>query len=115
LSLLRRFAKTMCVDVRELVEGAAMPTKWKLNPDEVAVDAGIGGGGGRGRHGRRQTVRCLTSYALRHFPTGITVAIEVHDMNLTRKQRLQLQAKLYQQLYPQLEARVAKHLRIPGR
>ena len=92
-----------------------MGAKWKLDPADVCADAGIGGGGSRTAQRRRHTVRHLLSYSLRHIPTGIAVSIEVTARNLTKKERLRLQETLYRQLFPQLESRVAKHLRIPGR
>jgi hypothetical protein len=49
-----------------------------------------------------------------HKPTGVSV--EKHVIGpFTRKQAQATKARLWNELYPLLEQRVARHLRIPGR
>ena len=50
-----------------------------------------------------------------HIPTGIEVTGEIPTGNYTKKQMRQLRQELEQKLFLELEAKVAKHLRIPGR
>src|SRR5262245_48362760 len=50
-----------------------------------------------------------------HVPTGLEVSGEVPEGNYSRKQMQQARERLFSQLWSQLEFKVARHLRIPGR
>jgi hypothetical protein len=92
-----------------------MGTKWKLNPEDVGGGSSSGSGSRRGRYGRMYTVRCSYRRTMTHIPTGIEVTGEIPTGNYTKKQMRQLRQELEQKLFLELEAKVAKHLRIPGR
>jgi hypothetical protein len=50
-----------------------------------------------------------------HTPTKIQVEKEIPAGHYSKKEMKQLTEKLKEQLYKELEQKVAKHLRIPGR
>ena len=90
---------------------------WKLDPREVRC--GIRGSSsgpftkGPTRHHGTPARRELTLH-LTHLPTGITVEKTAFGP-FTRKQASEARARLYAELFPLLENKVAKALRIPGR
>ncbi len=92
-----------------------MGAKWNLDPKDVGSHESTGSSSYRGSHGRLQTTRHLFSYTLKHIPTGVLVSAKVPPGNYSRKEMRRLREQLYQQLFVELEAKVAKHLRIPGR
>jgi hypothetical protein len=59
----------------------------------------------------------LSDHALRltHRPTGIAVSGEVPTGNYSRTEMTKLKQALNARLFAELEQRVARHLRIPGR
>jgi hypothetical protein len=90
---------------------------WKLDPAEV--DWGTSGSSsapftkGPTRHGGTPARREMT-FSLTHRPTGIRV--ERHVVGpFTRKQAQEAKARLWDELFPVLEGKVAKHLHVPGR
>ncbi|HEU4558064.1 MAG TPA: hypothetical protein VFS20_09450 [Longimicrobium sp.] len=52
---------------------------------------------------------------LAHRPTGIEVTGEVPEGHYSRAELTRLRADLRARLFAELEQRVARHLRIPGR
>jgi hypothetical protein len=91
---------------------------WKLDPADVAwgttgFSSAAGVTKGPTRHGGTPARREM-SLRLVHRPTGVSV--ERHVVGpFTRKQAQQTKARLWDELFPLLEERVARHLRIPGR
>ena len=52
---------------------------------------------------------------LTHTPTGIKVYGEIPDGHYSRKEMRSLTEKLREKLWAELENKVARHLKIPGR
>lgn len=50
-----------------------------------------------------------------HVPTGVEVRGQVPQGHYSKKEMRQLRQELYQKLFVELERKVAKHLRVPGR
>jgi hypothetical protein len=90
---------------------------WKLDPAEVGW--GTTGSSsapftkGPTRHGGTPARRELT-LILTHRPTGISVERKAVGP-FTRKQAKEAKARLWAELFPVLESKVAAALRIPGR
>ncbi len=89
----------------------AKKPKWALDPATVGVCLSSS----RGRHGRMQRVSACCRLELIHMPTGITVTGEVPRGHHSKKELWKLSEALRERLFANLEAMVAKHLRIPGR
>jgi hypothetical protein len=91
---------------------------WKLDPHEVGCEVrGFSSAPftkGPTRHTGTPARRELT-LRLVHIPTGITTVEKTVVGPFTRKQRRQAEARLYAELFPILEDKVARTLRIPGR
>lgn len=91
--------------------------RWTLDPTEVdwGMRGSSSGGSRRGpaRNGGLPARKQLT-LTLTHRPTGLTVEATV-DGPFTRTQAKLARAKLYSQLFAELEVAVANALRIPGR
>jgi hypothetical protein len=91
---------------------------WKLDPREVGwgtsgYSNASGFGKGPARHTGTPARRELTVHLV-HLPTGITVEKKAVGP-FTRKQAREARARLYTELFPLLEDKVARALRIPGR
>lgn len=91
---------------------------WSLNPEDVAwgeTRASDASGVTKGptRHAGTPARREMT-LTLTHVPTGISVEKRVRGP-FTRKQAQAARDKLWAELFPELEAKVARHLHIPGR
>jgi hypothetical protein len=95
----------------------AMSGAWKLDPSEVSWgtsgSSSISTGKGPTRY-RGTPARKRLTLTLRHVPTGISVQA-AEDGPFTRTQAKQAKQRLWVELFPRLEAEVAKALRIPGR
>jgi hypothetical protein len=89
--------------------------KWTLNRGEVA--GGVVGSSSTTKKGQfsRRLKRTSSRLSLTHIPTGINVTGEVPEGHYSKKEMRQLQSELYEKLFLQLEAKVGKHLRAPGR
>jgi len=89
---------------------------WRLDCSEVNWGE-TGSTRGTGRSGKTRFSRPLRSRRMKltHLPTGIEVEGEVPEGRYSKKELRELRAKVYAELFPLLEAKVAKHLRIPGR
>ena len=91
---------------------------WKLDPREVGCSLrGFSSAPftkGPTRHRGTPARRELT-IRLVHLPTGITTEEKTAVGPFTRKQRTEAEARLYAELFPVLEEKVARALRIPGR
>jgi hypothetical protein len=92
-----------------------MGANWKMNPEEVGVTYSGGSSCKRGRHGRMRAVSRSCRCILIHVPTGLQVAGEIPSGGYSKKEMRKLQAEIYPKLFSELEAKVAKHLRVPGR
>jgi hypothetical protein len=88
---------------------------WKLNPEEVGVGGSRGSSCKRGSHGRMRAVSRSARLELIHLPSGLKVVGEVPDSPYTKKQMRKAQAQLYAKLFLELESKVGKLLRVPGR
>jgi hypothetical protein len=90
--------------------------RWSLNPAEV--DAAMMGTTTSGRSQRRESraldVRSV-KLTLKHRPTGVVVVGAVPDGHYARKEMTRLKAELRAGLFRELESKVARVLRIPGR
>jgi hypothetical protein len=91
---------------------------WKLDPAEVAwattgYSSATGVTKGPTRHGGTPARREMT-LRLTQLPTGVSVEKHVFGP-LTRKQAKETKARLWDELFPLLEEKVAAHLRVPGR
>jgi hypothetical protein len=89
---------------------------WKLDPAEVTWgERGLSGGvftkgpTRGGKPARREITLTLT-----HLPTGISVEQRAVGP-FTRRQAREARARLWEELFPALEEKVARHLRAPGR
>lgn len=89
---------------------------WKLDPAEVTW--GFYSSATSTRRKRRLS-RELDSRAMEvklvHVPTGIEVTGEVPKGHYSKKAMQQRRHELFGDLFAELENRVARHLRIPGR
>jgi hypothetical protein len=86
--------------------------KWKLDPNEVSWSwSGSSGGGTFERKTKITSCRVVVW----HIPTKVSVEGEVKAGHYSKKEMKKLRADLYQKLFIELENKVAKHLRIPGR
>ncbi len=90
--------------------------KWHLPESEVHCS----GGGSTRTHRKKLThaSRAIDERSWRlklvHAPTGVEVEGEVPMGNYSKKQMQEARERVYQELYRELEKRVAKHLRLPG-
>lgn len=89
--------------------------KWRLNPAEVVL--GVSSSSSSTKHGqfsRKLHVTSCTVYA-KHLPTGLTVEENIPLGHYSKKEMKKLRDELCAKLFPILEAKVGKHLRMPGR
>jgi hypothetical protein len=89
---------------------------WSLNPGEVHSF----GMGSRSSSRRRAALpRSLdvsgASLRLVHHPTGVEVAGDIPAGHYSKARLQALRQELYARLFAELERRVARHLRVPGR
>jgi hypothetical protein len=89
---------------------------WALDPTEVHLF----GSGSRSSTRRRASLpRALDvsggGLRLVHHPTGVEVSGEIPVGHYTKARLQELRAELHARLFAELERRVAKHLRVPGR
>jgi len=96
-----------------LPQKAIMKTmKWELNPNDVNWSMGGSSSGGTFERKTKITSRQLKLY---HVPTKVYVEGEIEPGHYSKKEMKKLTEELRQRLYKELEQKVAKHLRIPGR
>jgi len=94
----------------------AKKNAWHLDPAEVgwATD-----GSTSTRRRKRRLSRKLDNRSLRlrltHIPTGISVSGEIPTGNYSKNEMKAAEEELSANLFNQLESKVARHLRIPGR
>jgi hypothetical protein len=89
---------------------------WSLDPREVHLF----GSGSRSSTRRRASLpRSLDvsggGLRLVHYPTGVEVSGEIPAGHYSKAQLKELRAELHARLFAELERRVARHLRVPGR
>ena len=88
---------------------------WRLDPAEVSYS-----GMGSCKGGRKKTSqsRALDTRSMKltvvHIPTNLEVNGEIPNGNYSRKEMRNLEAKLRNELFVELERKVAKKLRISG-
>src|SRR5437764_6775678 len=89
---------------------------WSLDPGEVYM---FGSGRRMSTRRRASLPRALdvSGGALRlvHHPTGVAVAGEIPRGHYSKARLNQLRTELHARLFAELERRVARHLRVPGR
>ena len=90
-----------------------MKEKWKLNPKDVCW--GWSGSSSGGSSFARKTKRTSRNVWVKHMPTNVVVQGEILQGNYSKKEMKQLTENLREKLLVELEQKVAKHLRIPGR
>lgn len=91
-------------------------TRWVLDPAEVDAFEMSGRSGGRRRASLSRSLDVSgCEMRLTHRPTGIEVTGEVPEGNYSRAEMTRLRADLRARLFADLEQRVARHRRIPGR
>lgn len=96
--------------------GKKIKQKWQLPRHEVTWN----GSGSTSTRRKKLSVASRAvddrswSFTLVHIPSGIEVRGEVPKGNYTQKQMQQEREKLLSQLWPQLELKVARYLRLPG-
>jgi len=91
--------------------------KWRLNPDEVNW-TGMSMSSGRRKHATRSgRASSITGaeYVLIHTPSQISVSGNVPKGNYSRSEMRKKQDRLFRELFSELEIKVAKFLKIPGR
>lgn len=86
--------------------------KWSLNPDEVNEGWSGSSSGGTFERKTKITSCCIQ---LVHQPTKIKVEGEVPVGNYSKNEMRQRTENMKEKLLIELEQKVAKHLRIPGR
>ena len=89
---------------------------WKLDPAEVDRSYWAYSGGAFTKGPTRGGIRARREMTLfmTHRPTGIRVDRHVVGP-FTRKQAREARARLWEELFPVLEEKVARHLGVPGR
>jgi hypothetical protein len=91
-------------------------TDWALSPAEVLYSCS-----GVTRRGRAKAAQSRAldvteaTITLRHEPTGIEVRASIPPGHYARTRMRQMKDDLRRRLFTELEQRVARHLRIPGR
>ncbi|MGE3073021.1 MAG: hypothetical protein AB7N24_02770 [Dehalococcoidia bacterium] len=95
------------------------PAKWELDWAEVEVAGWESTSRKRPRpcmakHSRAMDVRSIV-VTLRHIPTGVEVSAGVPEGHYSKKEMARRRSELSEGLRSELEAAVAKHLRLPGR
>jgi hypothetical protein len=90
--------------------------RWRLDPDEVERRSSSARSGGRAklRQSRALDVSGV-QMRLRHGPTGLEVEGVIAPGHYSRAELRTRRDALEERLFGQLEAAVARHLRIPGR
>jgi hypothetical protein len=91
-------------------------TTWVLDPAEVDAFETSGRSSGR-RQASLSRALDKSAYRLRlkHRPTGIEVSGEITEGHYSRAEMTRLRQVLHAHQFADLEERVARHLRIPGR
>ena len=91
-----------------------MRAKWSLDPEDV-VYRGCGSSSGKSRQFSRRLRETGYRIVLVHRPTGLEVQGEIPAGSFSKKEMQKLREELYRKLFAELEAKVARHLRAPGR
>lgn len=99
-----------------------MTDKWKLDPNEVSRMMGTANAATlSGRSGRQLTRTSSRNNQIRsyevillHQPTQVCVKKKLGPAQMTKNEWGKLVDKTYQELFPLLEKKVAKKLKLPG-
>lgn len=90
--------------------------KWSIDPDDVSM--GWNGSASTVVHSknwdRRNQIRSY-EVTLRHIPTGVSITKRTAEKMLSRQEWKREMETFQAELMKDLEDKVAKHLRIPGR
>ncbi len=90
--------------------------KWQLPKGEVTW----AGGGSTSTHRRKRSIASRAvdlrswEFTLIHIPTEVSVSGDVPAGHYSKKQMQQAREDLWAKLWPELEKKVAKHMRLPG-
>ena len=90
---------------------------WHLDPSEVRTSSLASSSGKRhrsARDSRKLDERAITM-RMEHAPSGLFVEGVIPEGHYSRKEMGRLYDELSARLFRELEAKVARHLRIPGR
>jgi len=89
---------------------------WHLPTSEVNV-ATVASSSGKPRSARdsRKLDKRAITVRLEHVPTGIFVEAAIPEGHYSRAELRKLKDQLSAQLFGELESKVARHLRVPGR
>jgi hypothetical protein len=87
---------------------------WEMKGEDVTWK-GSGSSSGKTGNMARKTKVTSAFYELTHRPTGLTVQGEVPAGSYSKKEMRALKERLFARLFKELEEKVARHLRIPGR
>jgi hypothetical protein len=86
--------------------------RWSLNPEHVYV---LNGGGYSKRKNHPNLTERAIELTLVHRATGIAISGSLVKERRSRTEAAKLREQLHQELFPKLEAAVARALRIAGR
>jgi hypothetical protein len=89
--------------------------KWSLDPKHVGSRVIGSNGVSTSRRSRAAGGPSWARITLLHRPSGVTVEGEIPSGAFTRAQMRVKKEALEQRLFTELQAKVARHLRIPGR
>jgi hypothetical protein len=90
--------------------------KWKMDPEDVNYSPTSAGSSTltKKRNFERKLKLSHRMMQLTHLPTGVFVSEEIPKGHYSKKEMRKAEDVLYQKLYPLLENKVARHLRLPG-
>jgi hypothetical protein len=90
--------------------------RWVLDPADVDTFETSSRASGRRRAALSRALDASAHLVrLTHRPTGVEVSGEIPQGNYSRTEMTQLRQELHARLLAELEQRVARHLRVPGR
>lgn len=89
---------------------------WSLDPAEVQSSSATLRASGRDRASASRALDLSeATIILRHAPTGLEVSGAIAPGHYSRDRLRLLKDDLHRRLFTELEQRVARHLRVPGR
>jgi hypothetical protein len=89
---------------------------WKMNSKDVSYSPTMAGSSTatKKRNFERKLKLSQRIMQITHLPTGVSISEEIPKGHYSKKEMRKAEDVLYQKLYPLLEKKVAKHLRLPG-
>lgn len=90
--------------------------QWRLDPTEVSqYGSGYRASGRKKASQSRALDKSGVQWTLVHLPTGLEVIGEIPQGHYSQKELDKEKSELLSHLFNELEDKVAKHLKIPGR